>query len=53
MDLIKGLFSFLFKTILVLTAFTAIGLVVAYFVVKKDVEEIQEFTERIRLEMEE
>ncbi|MDK6863287.1 MULTISPECIES: hypothetical protein [Nosocomiicoccus] len=52
MDLIKGLIGFLFKTLLVLTLFTGIGLVVAYFVVKKDVKEIQEFTERIRLEME-
>ena len=48
MDLIKGLLGFLFKTFVVLFALTAVAAVVLAFILKKDVDEIREFTENIK-----
>ncbi|MDO5360553.1 MAG: hypothetical protein Q4E92_07235 [Jeotgalicoccus sp.] len=48
MDLIKGLLGLLFKTFVVLFALTAVAAVVLAFILKKDVDEIREFTENIK-----
>lgn len=47
-DLIKGLLGLLFKTFVVLFALTAVAAVVLAFILKKDVDEIREFTENIK-----
>ena len=48
MDLIKGLLGFIFKTFVVLFAITAVAVVVLAFLLKKDVDEIREFTQSIK-----
>lgn len=48
MDLIKGLLGFIFKTFVVLFALTAVAVVVLAFFLKKDVDEIREFTESVK-----
>lgn len=48
MDCIKGLLGFLFKTFVVLFALATVAVVVVAFILKKDVDEIREFTENIK-----
>ncbi|CEA03776.1 hypothetical protein BN1048_02206 [Jeotgalicoccus saudimassiliensis] len=48
MDLIKGLLALVFKLFVVLFALTAVAAVVLAFILKKDVDEIREFTENIK-----
>ena len=48
MDLIKGLLGFIFKTFVVLFVITAVDVVVLAFLLKKDVDEIREFTQSIK-----
>lgn len=50
MDLIKGLLSLIFKLLLVSLALFTILVVVIGFVLKKDVDDIKEFTESIKKE---
>ncbi len=51
MDLIKGLLGLLFKVLVVLFALTAVAAVVLAFILKKDVDEIREFTENIKYDL--
>lgn len=48
MELIKSLLSVLFKAFVILFALTAVAAVVLAFILKKDVDEIREFTENIK-----
>ena len=52
MEFIKRVFGLVFKVLLVLSVIGAVVGAIVYFVVKKDIKEIQEFTARIREEME-
>ncbi|CAD2079649.1 hypothetical protein GCM10007358_16830 [Phocicoccus schoeneichii] len=52
MEFIKSVFGLVFKVLLVLSVIGAVVGAIVYFVVKKDIKEIQEFTARIREEME-
>jgi Na+/H+ antiporter NhaD/arsenite permease-like protein len=48
--IIKGLLGFLFKLFIVGLAATAIVVAVVVFLLKKDVEELKEFTEQLKRE---
>ena len=52
MEFIKSVFGLVFKVLLLLSVIGAVVGAIVYFVVKKDIKEIQEFTARIREEME-
>lgn len=52
MEFIKSVFGLVFKVLLVLSVIGAVVGAIVYFFVKKDIKEIQEFTARIREEME-
>lgn len=52
MEFVKSVFGLVFKVLLVLSVIGAVVGAIVYFVVKKDIKEIQEFTARIREEME-
>ncbi|CAD2073958.1 hypothetical protein [Phocicoccus pinnipedialis] len=52
MEFIKSVFGLVFKVLFVLSLIGAAVGAIVYFVVKKDIREIQEFTARIREEME-
>lgn len=49
-DFIKGLIALLFKLFIVGLAILAIGIAVIVFLLKKDVDEIKEFTEQLKRE---
>ena len=48
MELVKSLLGVLFKAFVILFALTAVAAVVLAFILKKDVDEIREFTENIK-----
>lgn len=52
MEFIKSLFSFLLKLILVLIVVGTVGVAILAFFLKKDVDEIKEFTEKLKHEIE-
>lgn len=49
-DFIKGLIALLFKLFIVGLAILAIGIAIIVFLLKKDVDEIKEFTEQLKRE---
>lgn len=52
MEFIKSLFGFLLKLIAVLVVVGTVGVAILAFFLKKDVDEIKEFTEKIKHEIE-
>ncbi len=52
MEFIKSLLSFLLKLILVLVLVGTAGVAILAFFLKKDVDEIKEFTEKLKHELE-
>lgn len=52
MEFIKSLLSFLLKLILVLVVVGTAGVAILAFFLKKDVDEIKEFTEKLKHELE-
>ena len=52
MEFIKSLLSFLLKMILVLVLVGTAGVAILAFFLKKDVDEIKEFTEKLKHELE-
>ncbi|MFA7745521.1 hypothetical protein [Salinicoccus roseus] len=52
MEFIKSLLSFLLKLILVLVLVGTAGVTILAFFLKKDVDEIKEFTEKLKHELE-
>lgn len=49
-NFIKGLIGLLFKLFIIGLAILAIGIAVIVFLLKKDVDEIKEFTEQLKRE---
>ncbi|WP_342387423.1 hypothetical protein [Salinicoccus bachuensis] len=52
MEFIKSLLSFLLKLVAVLAVVGTVGVAVLAFFLKKDVDEIKEFTEKLKHEIE-
>ncbi|MFC3418614.1 hypothetical protein ACFOLA_03880 [Salinicoccus hispanicus] len=52
MELLKSVLGLLLKIISILVIVTTIGAVVLAFFLKKDVEEIKDFTEKLKREIE-
>lgn len=51
MDLIKSLLSFVFKLVLISTIILSAGLVVLAYFLKKDVDEIRNFSRELKNEL--
>ena len=49
-DFIKGLIGLVFKLFIIGLAVLAVGIAIIVFLLKKDVDEIKEFTEKLKRE---
>lgn len=49
-DFIKGLIGLVFKLFIIGLAILAVGIAIIVFLLKKDVDEIKEFTEQLKRE---